>query len=49
VGYYSGVDFKLGFLATPGAVPEPSALMMFGIGTLGILVYARFRLRPDAL
>jgi probable HAF family extracellular repeat protein len=53
-GEIVGADFgigssDLGFLATPGAVPEPSALTMFGIGTLGILVYARFRLRPDAL
>jgi hypothetical protein len=49
VGAYFGTGSNLGFLATPTAVPEPSALTMFGIGTLGILVYARFRLRPDAL
>ncbi len=47
VGAYFGTGSNLGFLAT--AVPEPSALTLFGIGTLGMLGYARYRWRRDAL
>ncbi len=46
VGDYIDADRSGGFLATP--VPEPSTLTLalFGIGSLGLLGYAR-RARPD--
>ncbi len=46
VGDYIAADRSGGFLATP--VPEPSTLTLalFGIGSLGLLGYAR-RARPD--
>src|SRR5262249_44861488 len=44
--YKVGYDEYFGFLATPSAapVPEPSTILLLGIGTLGVIAWARRRL-----
>ena len=44
-GQIVGSNVGTGFLATPSPVPEPASLTLFGLGTLGVLGYARCRQR----
>jgi hypothetical protein len=43
LGQIVGLDAQGGFLATPAPVPEPSTLLLLGLGTLSLLRWAWWR------